>query len=83
VPGWGLRRWAHGAGSAQFVFAATSEILTQLPASEAAAERLFSVFEYLFNKQKISAGTDLIRAEMFRMLQLGATSSVKLRAAGQ
>jgi hypothetical protein len=71
VLGWGQRRWAYDAGSAQFVFAATSEILTQLPASEAAAERLFSVFEYLFNKQRMSAGTDLIHAEMMiRMLQL-------------
>ena len=39
-------------------------MLTQLPASEAAAERLFSIFVCLCNDRRLAAEIDLIEAEM-------------------
>jgi hypothetical protein len=78
VTGWGNRKWAASRRArdspdrtADYQFAAAAEILTQVPASEAAAERLISVFEYLFGKQRMAAQLDLIQAQMLiRMLQI-------------
>jgi hypothetical protein len=70
VMGWGTRR-AMAEDEPHRIFCSVAEILTQFPASEAAAERLISVFEYLFNKQRMGSGTDLIDAEMMiRMWQI-------------
>jgi hypothetical protein len=46
-------------------------VLTQVPATEAAAERLISVFECLFRKNRMAAQIELIRSEMLiRMWQI-------------
>jgi hypothetical protein len=47
-------------------------VLTQLPASEATAERLFPVFVALFNDRRLRATIDLVEAEMMiiRMWQI-------------
>jgi hypothetical protein len=39
-------------------------VLTQLPASEAATERLFSIFVRLFNERRLRSEVDLVEAEM-------------------
>jgi hypothetical protein len=67
---WPHRRWTGATDAAQQV-ASVAEVLTQLPASEAAAERLFSVFVALFNDRRLRANRDIVEAEMIiRMWQI-------------
>jgi hypothetical protein len=57
------RRWSAATPAAK-QFASVAELLTQLPASEAAAERLFSIFVCLFNERRLWSDVDLVEAEM-------------------
>ena len=53
------------------LLATFATVITQLPASEAAAERLFSIFQCLFDSRRLSSGIDLIEADMIiRMWQV-------------
>jgi hypothetical protein len=45
-------------------FAKLARLLTEMPASEAAAERARSIFEFTFDKTQMSSGLDLIQAEL-------------------
>jgi hypothetical protein len=70
VMGWGTRR-ALAVDEPSRIFCSVAEIVAQTPASEAAAERLISVFECLFTKQRMGSEIDLIDAEMMiRMWQI-------------
>ena len=67
---WPERRW-NGGSTAVKQFASVAEVLTQLPATEAAAERLFSIFVWLFNERRLRSDIDLVEAEMIiRMWQV-------------
>jgi hypothetical protein len=56
-----------------------AEVLTQLPASEAAAERLFSVFVALFNDRRLRANRDIVEAEiLIRMWQIYDPNELRL-----
>jgi hypothetical protein len=60
-------------------FASVAEVLTQLPASEAAAERLFSIFVALFDDRRLRANIDLVEAEMIiRMWPIYRPSELRL-----
>ena len=45
-------------------FVKLARTLTEMPASEAAAERAISIFEFIFDKSRMSSGIDLIQAEL-------------------
>jgi hypothetical protein len=71
--GWATKRarragvWERQLGCTREVwlnFGAVAEILTQMPASEAAAERLFSVFDCVFKKNRMAAHLDLLNATL-------------------
>ena len=51
-------------------FVHVAQVITELPASEAGVERLFSVLTSIFDDRRKSAGLDLIQAEMIRMWQI-------------
>ena len=75
---WPHGRWT-GATDAAQQFASVAEVLTQLPASEAAAERLFSVFVALFNDRRLRANRDIVEAEMIiRMWQIYYPNELRL-----
>jgi hypothetical protein len=68
---WARMRSAASPGSLEYDFASTAVVLTQVPATVAAAERLISVFECLFRKNHMTAQLDLIQREMLiRMSQI-------------
>jgi hypothetical protein len=60
---WARRRFAAVRDSAEYHFAATEEVLTQVPATEA-AERLISVMECHWRKNRMGAGINLIESSM-------------------
>jgi hypothetical protein len=60
---WRDRRW-NAATPVAKQFASAAEVLTLLPASEAAAERLFSLFLCLFQERRLRSDVDLVEAEM-------------------
>jgi hypothetical protein len=41
-----------------------ARVLTGRPASEAAAERAISIFEFIFDRTRMSSGIDVIRAQL-------------------
>jgi hypothetical protein len=43
---------------------ALANVYAEMPAGEAAAERLFSTVAWMWNQYRMSAARDLIRAEM-------------------
>jgi hypothetical protein len=60
------------------LLATFAAVMTQLPASEA-AERLFSIFEWLFDSRRLSANLDLIEAEMIiKMWQVYHPDEIEL-----
>jgi hypothetical protein len=50
--------------TSELAFIKLAQVLTEMPASEAAAERAISTFEYIFDKSRMSSGVDLIQAEL-------------------
>jgi hypothetical protein len=64
----GLFGWKRVQGEADSeqdaFFASLAVIYAEMPAGEAAAERLFSTFAWIWNQCRMSANDDLVRAEM-------------------
>jgi hypothetical protein len=77
---WRDRRW-NAVNPAAKQFASVAESLTHLPASEAAAERLFSIFVCLCNERRLQSDVDLVEAEMIIRMSMAPPASDAERVA--
>ena len=71
--------------NAELAFIKLAQVLTEMPASEAAAERAISNFEFIFDRTRMASALDLIQAELmirfWRLNHLG--QDLFIEAAGR
>jgi hypothetical protein len=65
--GWAMKAWGT---KFTLEFVHVAQVITELPASEAVVERLFSVLTSIFDLRRRRSELDLIQAETIRMWQI-------------